>query len=231
MILITGGTGFLGKHLKEYFKDAYFPTRKEMDIKNIEEIEKYIIDKNIKTIIHCAAFIGLFENDNNIEESIKTNIIGTSNIAIICNRFNIKLIYISTDYVFDGEKGNYKEEDKINPKSKYAISKACGELITKLLDKYLIIRCSFFKENVLYKKVPIDQVVTRDFVDSIAKKIYKLFNIDYCGIIHIGRDKTNLYRFIKKEFNKNVLKCKASDCHKDMPKKIYLNLNKQKEIL
>ena len=79
-------------------------------------------------------------HDSNIEESIDKNIIGTCNVVKICKKYNIKLIYISTNYVYPGKTGNYREDDGLKPINNYAWSKLGGEASVMLYKKSLILR-------------------------------------------------------------------------------------------
>ena len=141
-IVMTGGTGRFAKIFKKIKKKEkiYFPTKKILNLKNFNSIKKYI--KRIKPdyLIHCAALSRPMDiHEKNIDDSITTNIIGTSNIVRICNQEKIKLIYFSTNYVYPGVKGNYKEEDPVLPINKYALSKFGGECAVQMYDNSLMI--------------------------------------------------------------------------------------------
>ena len=83
--------------------------KKELNITKISSIEKFFNIKKPKIIIHLAGLSRpIDQHEKNINESIKLNIIGTSNIVMVCKKFNTKIIYFSTSYVYPGKKGNYK---------------------------------------------------------------------------------------------------------------------------
>ena len=114
--VMTGGSGRFDKIIKKIKNKEkfYYPSKKVLNIKNLDSIEKYI--KKIKPdyIIHCAALSRPMDiHDQNIEESISTNIIGTSNIVKVCSKKQIKWIYFSTNYVYTGTKRNYRETDTV----------------------------------------------------------------------------------------------------------------------
>ena len=128
-ILVTGGAGRFAKVLKEKNKilDLKFLSKKELDILNIDSIEKCFIKFKPKIIFHCAGLSRPMEIHNeNIAKSIDLNIIGTANIVKACKKKNIKLIYFSTGYVYEGTKGNYKEIDPVKPFNNYGFSKLGG---------------------------------------------------------------------------------------------------------
>ena len=105
-ILIIGANGLLGKavtnELKEY--QILTPTSVELNITKREETEKYILDNLPDIIINCAAYTNVDKAEEEKEHAYNINCVGTLNLARICNNYNITLIHISTDYVFDGKK-------------------------------------------------------------------------------------------------------------------------------
>ena len=142
-IVITGGTGRFGLHLfnlKTKHK-LYFPKKSELNILKIATINNYLKKIKPNILIHLAGLSRpMKEHDENITKSIKLNIIGTANIVNICSELNIKLIYFSTNYVYPGKTGNYKETSTILPVNKYAWSKLGGEAAVQLYDNSLILR-------------------------------------------------------------------------------------------
>ena len=134
-IIMTGGSGRFAKVFKSivHKEKIFYPSKKILDIKNLNSIKNYV--KKIKPdyLIHCAALSRPMNiHDKKINESITTNIIGTANIVKICSQKKIKLIYFSTNYVYPGKKGNYKESDPVLPINNYAISKLGGECAVQM---------------------------------------------------------------------------------------------------
>ena len=202
-IVMTGGTGRFAKIFKKIKKKEkiYFPTKKILNLKNFNSIKKYI--KRIKPdyLIHCAALSRPMDiHEKNIDESITTNIIGTSNIVKICNQEKIKLIYFSTNYVYPGVKGNYKEEDPVLPINKYALSKFGGECAVQMYDNSLILRICMTEKPFIHKVAFKDVEMNFMFHEDLAKNLLKL--IDKKGIINIGGKKQIVYKFAKKTNDK-----------------------------
>ena len=108
-VLITGGSGTLGKSLKKFFKDAYCPTHEEMDVTNYTSVDKVVSDYKPDTLIHTAALVGIRECEENKRKAWITNVEGTQNIVNALKKINNKcyLIYISTACVFAGESEKY----------------------------------------------------------------------------------------------------------------------------
>jgi dTDP-4-dehydrorhamnose reductase len=196
-ILFTGGSGLLGEEIKKLIPKAYFPSHEEFDVTEYKQMREYLKGKDIQTLIHAAAFISPPRIDKDPLKAIETNIIGTSNIVKLCFNNEIKLLYLSTDYVFRGDKGNYSEEDEIFPVNKYAWSKLGGECAVKLYDNSLIIRTSFSPNEFPYEKAFFDQYTSRENVSVIAKKLVKLLNKDVRGVIHLGGERKTTLEYAK----------------------------------
>jgi len=197
MILLTGGSGLLGTELRKHHQ-FLAPLRREFDITNPESITKYLknINTSINLIVHCAAYTDVSKSEFEKELCYKTNVIGTANVASL----KMPMIYISTEYVFDGEKGNYKETDAPNPVNFYALTKLLGEFEAKKTDS-VIIRTLFKPRPFEHRGACVDQYTTGDYVDVIAKEILKVvlnFKDFPRGIINIGTSKKSTYELAKK---------------------------------
>ncbi|WP_294405845.1 dTDP-4-dehydrorhamnose reductase [uncultured Clostridium sp.] len=149
MILVTGVNGQLGydvvKELNKRNIECLGIGRKELDITDEETVSKYIERLKPECVIHCAAYTAVDKAEDDEETCRKTNIYGTENIAKACKKIDAKMIYISTDYVYDGN-GDMPFEvyDKINPQSVYGQTKYEGELkVQENLNKYFIVRISW----------------------------------------------------------------------------------------
>jgi dTDP-4-dehydrorhamnose reductase len=196
-ILITGGGGLLGSELKKYFPNAFTPSKTELDIKeNIKESLFYKSKnfKNIKLVIHCAAIKNTKCTDCPME-AMKTNIMGTANVAIFCEEIKSKMVYISTDYVFKGDKGNYKTTDEVSPVNYYGETKLAGEYVTKSVENHLIIRLSFFPNEFPYESAFYDQYTTRITVSEAAMRIHDAIKKNRKGTIHIAGKRQTSYEY------------------------------------
>ena len=143
LILVTGGNGRFAKVLKNKNKilQLKFLTKKDLNILSIRSIEKAINKYKPKTILHCAALSRPMSiHDTDISKSINLNIIGTANIVKVCLKYNIKIIYFSTGYVYECTKGNYKESDAVKPFNNYGLSKLAGECSVQMYKNSLILR-------------------------------------------------------------------------------------------
>lgn len=152
--LITGGTGQLGHDIvKELISRGELnylaPTTKEMNITNKDEVEKVILGYKPDIIFHCAAYTAVDKAEEDRENCYNVNVNGTKNIVEVAKRINAKVVYISTDYVFDDtKKTEYETEDITNPINYYGYTKLLGEKEVQQLNDYLIVRISWvFGEN------------------------------------------------------------------------------------
>ena len=142
-VAIIGSTGQLGSDILEVFGEDALPlSHDEIEIKDINNCRNVL--KDIDTVINCAAYVKVDESEDHPEEAFMVNAIGARNIAMVCNEKQMKNIYISTDFVFDGNmKKPYQEEDQPNPVNTYGLSKYAGEIFTRnYCTKFYIIRSS-----------------------------------------------------------------------------------------
>jgi len=196
-IMFTGGSGLLGSEIKLLLPNVFYPSSSEFNVVNYQQMQEYIKDKKIALFIHAAAFTSPPSVDKEPEKAIDANIIGTSNVVKLCLANQIKLMYISTDYVFKGDKGNYKEQAPVSPVNKYAWSKLGGECAVKMYDNALIIRTSFGPNEFPYSKAFIDQWTSRESVHNIAAKIAALVDKPVTGVVHIGGKRQTVYEYAK----------------------------------
>lgn len=200
IILLTGGSGTLGKELLKLLDNKYkiyAPSSSELDIKDFISCKEWFEIYRPNLVIHAAAYTDVKASEENYIKSINTNIVGTCNIINCCDSHNTKLVYISTDYVFDGKKGNYLIHDSINPLTKYAKSKAAGELAVRMYPNSLVIRTSFYGHTFPYDKAFVDQWSSKDYIDIIAPKILSASLSDKKGIIHVSSKKRTIYEIAK----------------------------------
>ncbi|MBQ8848038.1 MAG: dTDP-4-dehydrorhamnose reductase [Candidatus Gastranaerophilales bacterium] len=216
-VLITGANGMLGKDLC-YFLDEIgcfiIPTNKEiMDITNNQIVNNVISKTKPDLIIHTAAYTDVNNAEKEKKQAEEINIEGTKNIAKAAKKYNSTLIYISTDYVFNGEKNSpYLPNDKQNPINQYGKTKFKAELeVQKNCEKYYIIRTSWlyglngnnFIEKILTNKnkeikVVEDEIGCPTWTMELIQGILKILSMPY-GIYHIcSNGETSRYNLAKK---------------------------------
>lgn len=208
-VLITGGSGALGKSLRKVFKDGVCPTHVEMDITRQDSVNKAILECRPNVLIHTAALVGIRECEEDKEKAWLTNVEGTQNIVNALKKLdnNCYLIYMSTACVFAGENEKYYTEDDIPaPKNYYSLTKLCGEIVVRQYDNTCIVRTNFVpKEQWKYPKAFVDRFGTYLFADGVAKGIFDVVGKKEKGIIHIVGDKRmSMYELALLAGSKNV---------------------------
>lgn len=204
-ILITGVEGQLGfdiaKELeKRNYNDFLAPTLSEMDITDRENVFKIFDGYKPEIIFHCAAYTAVDKAEENKEICYNVNVNGTKNIVDAAKKYGAKVVYISTDYVFDGTKnGEYFPCDFTNPINYYGYTKLCGEKEVSVLDNFLIVRISwvfgingnnFIKTMLRLAKekkeisVVSDQVGSPTYTVDLARLLVDMVEKNKKGIFH-----------------------------------------------
>ena len=230
LILITGGDGRFTKVLKKENKilNLYFASKKECNILDFNSINRLIKKIKPKIVIHCAGLSRPMDiHEKNISKSIDLNIIGTANITKVCEKNQIKLIYFSTGYVYEGKKGNYSETDPVKPFNNYGLSKLGGECSVLMYRNSLILRITMTEKPFTYKKVFSDLRSNFMFHEDLVKILPKVLNKK--GIINIGGKSQSVYSFAKK-YNKKIKKIKTNNKNK-LPLNQTMNLDKLRKII
>jgi dTDP-4-dehydrorhamnose reductase len=228
MIWLIGNKGMLGSEVEKLLKGrgyTYWGSDKEADISDYKALEKFGKDKKIKWVINCAGYTKVDKAEEEIDEAFKINKDGVRNIALFSAKRQIRLIHISTDYVFDSrqERGAvaYRENDKTNPINIYGKSKLAGEEeINKILGEYFIIRAAWlyglqgnnfvctmlrlFKEKEVIRVVD-DQWGSPTYTVDLADTILRIIETgsDKFGIYHFTNEGVvNRYEFARVIYNK-----------------------------
>ena len=199
-IVVTGGSGRFAQELKK-IRCKYnfiFRNKKQLDILSISSIKKNVKDFRPDCILHLAGLSRPMSIHNkNIRKSIDLNIIGTANLVKICSERNIKIIFFSTNYVYPGRKGNYKEQDAVLPWNNYGWSKLGAESAVQMYKNSLIIRACMTERPFTHKSAFQDVMTNFIFHDEFAKIFIK--TIPKKGIINIGGKTQTIYNFAKKK--------------------------------
>ncbi len=207
--LVTGAKGQLGYDLvkeleKEGFTDIIALGRDELDITDREKVISFIKDKKPDIVFHCAAYTSVDMAEEDEESAYRINTIGTKNIVDASKEVHSKVIYISTDYVFSGNKeGIYEIDDIKIPKSTYGLTKYYGEEIVRNYSKHFIVRISWvfgingknFVKTMLKLSetknevcVVCDQIGSPTYTVDLAKLLIKMAQTEKFGIYHITNE-------------------------------------------
>ncbi len=176
---ITGSGGQLGYDIileleKRGYKDIVAPTLEELDITNRDKVIEMITLVKPDVIFHCAAYTAVDSAEDNKDICYKVNVDGTKNIVDASKMVDAKIIFMSTDYIFDGEKsGEYVEADIPNPKNVYGESKVLGEEIVRSNPKHFITRISwvFGKNGKNFIKTMLELSKTKTELNVVSDQI------------------------------------------------------------
>ena len=230
-IIFTGGSGKFGKVFRKFHsnkKNIYYPSSKNFDVTNPKKMENFIKKIKPQFIVHAAAISRPMNlHEKKVEKSINTNIIGTSNIVNLCNKYKLKLIYFSTNYVYPSKSGNYKEHHPLLPFNNYAWSKLGGECAVQMYKNSLILRICMTEKPFLYKYAYTNLKTNFMFHEDLAKVFFKLINKK--GIINIGGPAQSVYNFAKRN-NKKIRKKILKKTNSSLPLKSTMNVGKFKKI-
>ena len=204
-VLVTGVKGQLGydvvKECEKRNIEAIGVDVEEMDITDASKVEEVIKSSNVDAVIHCAAWTAVDKAEDEVELCTKVNVEGTRNIAKVCKEFSIKMMYISTDYVFDGQGEQlWNEYDQRNPLNVYGKTKCEGEMaVEELVEKRFIVRIAwvfgvngnnFIKTMLRLGKergavsVVSDQIGSPTYTYDLARLLVDMIETDKYGIYH-----------------------------------------------
>ncbi|MFQ6087501.1 MAG: dTDP-4-dehydrorhamnose reductase [Candidatus Methanofastidiosia archaeon] len=221
-ILLTGGSGALGRAISHRYQKEHkiFKTFCEnplkdgirLDIQNSGKIESLVESLKPQVVIHTAAFTNVDLCELERRKAFGINVLGTENIVNACLQEDVKLIFLSTDFIFNGEKGRYEESDKPNPINYYGKTKLLAEHRVRKLEYYLILRTSVLYGNYGWNfvkwvitelsnereiKIVQDQHNSPTLQENLAEMIFSL--IDEKGIFHTaGSERISRFEFARK---------------------------------
>ena len=227
-ILVIGGNGLLGSKIVKLAQTKYdcvpthrtralHPSSLKLDITSQEEV--FHVFKTVKPnmIMHVAAETNVDRCETDRNWAWKVNAEGTANVAKACGEMNLKLVYVSTDYVFDGEKGLYTEQDTLNPINYYGLTKLKGEeFVRERCKDYLIARTSVLFGWHPWKKnfatwaiealrcekgieVVDDHFNSPTLADNLSEALLEMVEKDFNGIYHTaGSERISRYEFVVK---------------------------------
>jgi dTDP-4-dehydrorhamnose reductase len=221
-VLVTGADGQLGydvvKKLKEINIEHIGVDKEDFDLTNEKETKDFILDYKPDVIVNCAAYTDVDRAEVERELCYQINVDGTRYVAEIAKEINAKILYISTDYVFDGQgEEPFEVTDQPNPINYYGETKYQGEQeVQKLLDKYFIVRTSwvfgehgdnFVKTMLRLGKerdeisVVADQYGSPTYTGDLAELIIEMIKTDKYGIYHATNEGfCSWYEFAKEIF-------------------------------
>ncbi|QGG58935.1 dTDP-4-dehydrorhamnose reductase [Paenibacillus sp. B01] len=233
-ILVTGANGQLGKELALWQPEDGLNIvglgRDELDITSLEQCRKAMEEFKPDVVIHCAAYTAVDQAETDRDGAYRVNAAGTRNVALAAKEVGAKLIYVSTDYVFDGQAERpYEEYDLPNPKTVYGKSKLAGEqLVQSLHDRWFIVRTSWVygKHGANFVKTMLklgaekdrlsivsDQFGSPTYTKDLAALLLELARSEAYGIYHASNTGScSWHEFAQAIFEEAGLKAQADPC-------------------
>ena len=171
-ILLTGGSGRLGTELRDLLPGVIAPSRRQLNVIDDASVRHALEEAKPDVVIHAAAYTNVSGAERDRAMCWAVNVAGTRNVVRAANNVRAKLIHISTDYVFDGERGGYREDDTPGPPANYyALTKLVAEEVARLANRHLVIRTSFRPRVWPYDTAFTDVFTSQDYVDVIAPEL------------------------------------------------------------
>ncbi len=220
------GKGFLGTKIVSVFKEkgikvitAGLEEKNDysLDITDEQSLIYLFKDLNPDIVLLPAGITNVDYCEAEQEKAIEVNIEGTRNVVDACRAFNSKLVFFSTDYVFDGKKGNYTEKNKVNPINFYGKTKVKGEQFVKGLEDYLIARVSALygfnsnKDKNTFVRYAVNELKQGNqitavklincptLIDDVAEAVFFMLEKNFSGLFHVaGCDSCSKYDLLKK---------------------------------
>ena len=225
-VIVTGSGGRFGKILQKLNKKFIYRNKKQLNILSPKSISNNFKKYKPSHILHLAGLSRpMIIHEKDIIKSIDLNIIGTCNLVKEASKLGIKIIYLSTSYVYPGNKGNYKEEDSVKPWNNYSWSKLGGECAVQMYKNSLILRMCMTEKPFIHKKAYVNVKTNFIYQEDAAKIILKLINKK--GIINVGGPSQSVFNFAKK-YNKKIKKTYSKG---EFPKRIDMNLKKLNKLI
>ncbi|MGG4500773.1 dTDP-4-dehydrorhamnose reductase [Paenibacillus polymyxa] len=225
-ILVTGASGQLGKDVVKVFQeqghDVVGYDREQLDITDLDQAIKIVGQYQPEAVIHCAAYTAVDAAETDLDTAYQVNAAGTRNMVLAAEKAGAKLVYISTDYVFDGTAEQpYHEYDNTNPQSIYGKSKRAGEVLTQTLSsRYFIVRTSWvyglygnnFVKTMLklgqekpHLQVVNDQKGSPTYTVDLVRFLAELIQTEKYGVYHASNSGScTWYEFTKAIFEEAV---------------------------
>jgi dTDP-4-dehydrorhamnose reductase len=231
-ILVTGGSGQLADAIFKTNEHEFHGTYHshalsagtighKLDICDRDSVFSLMRTLKPECVVHCAAIRSVEECEKNKNAAWETNVLGTKNVADACIESGAKMIFISSDNVFDGKNGFYSEQDAPNPINYYGRTKAMGELLTMESEDFVIVRASIilgnhpqgFLQSIINQIRQGNVAAATDMHSSpiiaqeLADAILMLAKKNYMGIYHAGCEgKISRYEFVKQFADSSLVK-------------------------
>ncbi len=232
-VLLTGGSGRLGRELLRLLPSIVAPPHAALDITRPETIEGQIERIRPDLIVHAAAYTDVVGAVREKAVCWQANVVGTRNIVQASLRHGLRLVHISTDYIFAGTRGMYLEDDVPGPvRNYYALSKLVAEETARLAAGALVIRTSFRDREFPYPVAYTDVFTSQDYVDVIAPEIalaVRWVHRITDSTLHIATERKSVFDLARRR-RPDVSPGSRRDAAVELPEDISLDTRRWREL-
>ena len=230
-VLLTGGSGRLGRELLALLPDLIAPTRAELDVTGPLDLVEQL---QPRVIVHAAAYTDVLRAEHERAAAWQLNVVATRRLAQAAARLDARFVLISTDYVFWGDRGDYREDDTPGPvRNYYALSKLAAEEAARAATQPLIIRTSFRARQWPHPVAFSDLYTSQDYVDRIAPQIAtaitRAADIPF-DTLHIAGPRRSALE-LARERRPDVQAASRASAQVELPEDISLNTGRWQSLL
>ncbi|MDL2342992.1 NAD(P)-dependent oxidoreductase [Deinococcus sp. MIMF12] len=225
-ILLTGGGGRLGAELRALLPGVVAPSSRELDVTADAQVQAVVQREAPDLIVHAAAYTDVGGAETQREACWQVNVEGTRAVARAANEVGARLLHISTDYVFSGETGDYREDDPPGPVvNYYALTKLVAEEAARTARHRLILRTSFRPREFQYPVAFSDVYTSQDYVDIIAPLVAQVVRhapeIPY-DLLHVATERKSVYDLARRR-RPDVREGRRAEARVVLPADVSLN--------
>lgn len=225
-ILLTGGNGRLGTELRTLVSGIVAPSSRDLDVTDLSQVLAVVRHERPEVIVHAAAYTDVGRAEHDRDSCWRINVIGTRHMSQAANEIGAKLVHISTDYVFSGDHGNYREVDTPGPTANfYALTKLVAEEAARAARQHLILRTSFRPRQFQYPVAFSDVYTGQDYVDVIAPLVTEavLHALEIQDeVVHIATERKSVFELARRR-NPAVREGFRADVPVPLPADVSLN--------
>lgn len=229
VILLTGGSGALGTELRRLCPTIVAPPSAALDVTDAASIEAGLATYRPTLIVHAAAYTDVARAESERDGCWLVNVVGTRNVTRVASSSALPLVHISTDYVFEGTRGMYRENDTLGPvRNYYALTKLIAEEAVRAHSRHLVIRTSFRPRDWPYPVAFTDVTTSQDYVDVIAPEILLAIRNFECitdATLHIATERKTVYELARRR-RPDVRPGSKRSASVDLPDDISLNVDR-----
>lgn len=232
-IYLTGGEGRLGTELRALLPGLTAPTEAAVDIQDAAALAASIDRASPEVIVHAAAYTDVGGAEKDRQTCWRINVLGTRNVVREAIRAGARLVHISTDYVFEGTRGGYAEDDPPGPvRNYYSLTKLAAESAVRVAPRHLVIRTSFRPREWPYPKAFTDVFTSQDYVDIIAPQIATAIRrcdeIPY-NTVHIATERKSAFELARRR-RADVQPGAKAEAGVELPDDISLDVTRWRDL-